>query len=45
MCFNQPKILCLNTMIESIGTIEHVLADVMKQNQSLLIIGELDPKV
>ena len=32
-------------MIESIGTIEHVLADVMKQNQSLLIIGELDPKV
>tara|TARA_Y100000114_G_scaffold31941_1_gene27504 strand:+ start:59 stop:1621 length:1563 start_codon:yes stop_codon:yes gene_type:complete len=40
-----PKILCLNTMIESIGTIEHVLADVMKQNQSLLIIGELDPKV
>jgi len=40
-----PKILCLNTMIESIGTIEHVLADIMKQNQSLLIIGELDPKV
>lgn len=42
---NNPYILCLNTQVESMGTIEHVVADVLQRGKSLLIIGELDQKV
>lgn len=40
-----PYILCLNTKVESMGSIEHVLSDIMQNNQSLLIIGDVETKV
>jgi len=40
-----PYILVLNSTVESIGALEHVLADVLQQGKSILIIGEIDPKV
>ena len=40
-----PYILVLNSTVESIGSLEHVLADVLQQGKSILIIGDIDPKV
>ena len=40
-----PYILCLNTTVESMGSIEHVVSDIMQNNQSLLIIGDVENKV
>jgi len=40
-----PYILVLNSKIENVGSIEHVLADVLQNGRSILIIGEMDPKV
>lgn len=42
---DNPYILVLNSVVESIGALEHVLADVLQQGKSILIIGEIDPKV
>ena len=42
---HNPYIMCLNTQVESMATIEHVVADVLQRGKSLLIIGELDQKV
>jgi chaperonin GroEL len=40
-----PHILVLNSTVENMSSIEHVLADVLQNGKSLLIIGDVDAKV
>lgn len=42
---DNPYILILNSTVESIGSIEAVIADVMQNGKSILIIGDVDAKV
>ena len=40
-----PYVLVLNSTVENMSSIEHVLAEVLQNGKSLLIIGDVDAKV